>query len=128
MKGKRLSRILRGQTLVIALIILFVLLLIGFVFLGILNRNIIQANTAQQRTLSADLADAGVRYVQEQLLNNPLGADWRPAPTLPLIIEDGSNPPNIYTYPANPPPNSKALYAVDPDEYWIRPASLAVNQ
>lgn len=125
MKGKsRNNRFLQGQTLIIALIILFVLLIIGFVFLGILNRNIIQANTAQQRSLSADLADAGVRYVQEQLLNNPQGADWRPAPTLPLIIEDGSNPPNIYSYPAAPPPNNKPLYAIDPDYYWLRPASL----
>jgi hypothetical protein len=127
MKGNhRLNRTLRGQTLIIALIILFVLLLIGFVFLGILDRNIKQANTAQQRTLSADLADAGVRYAQEQLLNNPLGADWRPAQTLPLVIEDGSNPPNFYSTPPGPP-NNKALYAVDPDEYWIRPASIALN-
>jgi len=128
MKGTiRINRYLRGQTLVIALIILFVLLIIGFVFLGILNRNILQANTAQQRTLAADLADAGIRYCQEQLLNNPKGADWRPAPTLPLVIEDGSNPPNVYSYPTLPPPNSKALYAIDPDEYWTRPGALRVG-
>ncbi len=125
MKGKsRNNRFLKGQTLIIALIILFVLLIIGFVFLGILNRNIIQASNAQQRSLAADLADAGVRYAQEQLLNSPLGADWRPAPTLPLVIEDGATPPNIYSYPAKPPPNNVPLYADDPDYYWLRPASL----
>ena len=114
----------KGQTLVIALIVLFVLLLIGFVFLGILNRNIVQSNTSQQRSLAEDLADAGIRYSQDQLQNNPLGADWRPAPTLPLTIENNAVPPHLYSYPSDPPPNNAVLYTTDPDEFWLRPAPL----
>ena len=100
----------------IALIVLFVLLLIGFVFIGILNRNLVQTNTSRQRSLAADLADAGIRYVHTELLDNPLGADYRPAPTLPLTIQDsqGNSPPVV----AGP------LYTTDPDEYYLRPAPL----
>ena len=70
-----------GQTLIIALIILGVLLIVGFVFLGLVNRNIIQQTTSRQRTLSGELAEAGVRYCHQQLLTSELGADWHGAPT-----------------------------------------------
>jgi hypothetical protein len=109
----------RGQTLIIALIVLFVLLLIGFVFIGILNRNIVQANTSQQRSLAADLSDGGITYAQSQLLNNPLGADWRPVPTQPLVIESTTGV--ILTPPLL---SSGVVYSRDPDLYWIRPAPI----
>lgn len=70
-----------GQTLIIALIILGVLLIVGFVFLGIVNRNIVQQSTHRQRTLSGELAEAGIRYCHQQLLTSELGADWHGTPT-----------------------------------------------
>ncbi|HEY3780748.1 MAG TPA: hypothetical protein VGL56_06680 [Fimbriimonadaceae bacterium] len=108
----------RGQTLIIALIVLFVLLLIGFVFIGILNRNIIQANTSQQRSLAADLADAGITYAKSQLINSSQGADWNPVRTQPLIMQTltGASPALGSTNP---------VYAIDPDIYWIRPAAIS---
>lgn len=109
-----------GQTLVIALIVLFVLLLIGFVFLGILNRNIVQTAQSRQHTLAEELADAGIRYAREQLVNSPLGADWRPSATTPVAIvdKDGNQ------LPSSSQPNTTPWYSRDPDLYWIRPASL----
>jgi hypothetical protein len=91
----------RGQTLIIALIVLFVLMILGFVFLGIINRNILQANRSQQRSLAGDLAQAGVRYAHAQLLNSELGADWRPTATA-LLNATGNN-------------------TIDPDAYYLRP-------
>ncbi len=83
-----LSRERRGQTLIIALIVLGVLLVIGFVFLGIVNRNILSTARQQQRTVASDLAEAGIRYAHSQMLTSALGADWRGAPTLPISTSD----------------------------------------
>jgi hypothetical protein len=82
----------RGQTLVIALITLGVLLLLGFVFLGLINNNISSANRYGKRTVASDLAEAGARYVHEQMLSGELGADWRgrPTPPAPTLVDPTS--------------------------------------
>lgn len=90
----------RGQTLIIAMIILGLLLILGFVFLGIVDRNIKGSATAQTRSEANDLAEAGIRFAHAQLVDSPLGADWRGTP---------------YTFPANT--------TLDPDAYYLRPAS-----
>lgn len=72
-----------GQTLVIALLVLGILLVLGFVFLGVVGQNIRTAGRQQQRSVATDLAEAGVRFAHSQLLNSTLGADWRPAPPDP---------------------------------------------
>lgn len=87
-EGTIRGRSQRGQTLIMAIIILGVLLVIGFLFLGIINRNISFAGRAQQRSVATDLADAGVKYAHSQLLNSALGADWRPTATPPLNAKD----------------------------------------
>lgn len=74
----------RGQTLVIALIVLSVLLVLAFVFLGLINRNIRSTGTAQNRSLANDLAVAGINYAHAQMLTSELGADWRGTPTYTL--------------------------------------------
>jgi hypothetical protein len=99
------ARTQKGQTLVIALITLGILLLLGFVFLGLINNNIKSANRYKQRTVAEDLAEAGARYVHGQMLNGSLGADWRGLPTPPIAT--GTNP-NL---------------TQDPDALYLRPAS-----
>ena len=74
----RRSRI-GGQTLIIALLILGVLLIVGFVFLGLISRNIATQVRSNQRSVGNDLAEAGVRFAHGQLLRN--SADWRIALT-----------------------------------------------
>lgn len=70
-----------GQTLVIAMIILGVLLALGFVFLGIVGRNVQQSASNRQRSAAAELAEAGIRFAHQQLLHTNQGADYRPTPT-----------------------------------------------
>ncbi len=74
-----MRRTTRGQTLVVAIMILAVLLVLGFVFLGILNRNINQAGRSQNRSVGNDLGKAGVEYAHNQMQHSELRADWRPS-------------------------------------------------
>lgn len=68
----------QGQTLIIALIVMGVMLIVGFIFLGLVSRNVNQTRDQRNRTLATDLAEAGVRYCHRQLLNSEEHADWRP--------------------------------------------------
>ncbi len=80
MRATNLTRHSRqsGQTLIVALMVLGVLLILGTVFLGFISRGITTAARAQQRSVATDLAEAGVRYAHSQLMDTELGADWRP--------------------------------------------------
>jgi hypothetical protein len=84
-------RIQRGQTIIVALIILGLLLILGFVFLGIINRSIIGSARQQTRSAANDLAEAGIRYAHTQLLRSPEGADWRGQLRAPIADGVGSN-------------------------------------
>lgn len=94
-------RLRSGQTLVIALLVMGVLLVLGFVFTGIVSRNITQSSRAQQRTVANDLSDAGVRFAHYQLQNSLLGADWRPDATTPTTDAGGltRDPDALYLRP-----------------------------
>ncbi len=94
-----------GQTLVIALIVLGVLLSIGLVFLAIIAHNVTQTTVHRQRSEAFDLSTAGIRFAHHQLLYTADGADWRPDPTLATPV--GGNP-NITR---------------DPDILYIRPGT-----
>ncbi|MBX7133763.1 MAG: hypothetical protein K1X67_13905 [Fimbriimonadaceae bacterium] len=90
-----------GQTLIIAILVLGVLLILGVAFASIISRNITQSGRSQQRTLGGDLADAGIRYAHYQLLYSGLGADWKPSIT-----------------PLTPDPQG---FTKDPDALYLRP-------
>lgn len=92
-----------GQTLVIALIILGVLLAVGLVFLGIVGRNVQQTSFNRQRSAASDLAVSGIRFAHQQLLRTIAGADWRP--DLTQVQE------------------SPADYTRDPDILYLRPGT-----
>lgn len=77
-----------GQTLIIALIVLGILLLLGIVFLGVIGRNINTAGRLQQQSKATDLSEAGIRYAHTTMLNSPLGADWRGQATPPIGPRD----------------------------------------
>ncbi len=91
---------LRGQTLIIAILILGVLLILGLVFASLIYRNITNAAASQRRSVATDLSEAGIRYAHYQLLNSELGADWRPnvsAMTGPLT----KDPDALYLRPGS---------------------------
>lgn len=69
----------RGQSLIVAVIVMFVLLFIGAVFVGLVARNLLNSGRAKDTVSAAQFAEAGIQYANTFLQNSPLGADWRPA-------------------------------------------------
>ncbi|MCS7300100.1 MAG: type II secretion system GspH family protein, partial [Fimbriimonadales bacterium] len=89
----------RGQTLVVALLVSFVLLILGGVFITVIARNIINVRQARER-LSADyFAESGLQYAIDQLVRSEFGADWRP---IPDNITTPSDPDYFWLKPYNP--------------------------
>jgi len=111
-----------GQTLVVAIIILGLLLIIGFVFLGIIDHSIKTASFMQNRSATNDLSEAGIRYAHEQLLRSQLGADWRGQPT-PMIdstsvaVAGTTRDPDAFYL--RPPANTGATSIVWPGSSFI---------
>ena len=114
----------RGQSLIVAIITLFVMLFIGAIFVGLIARNIQNAGRAKDTRSAQMFAEAGVRYVDNILLNSPEGADWRPTP--PDVVDPrdpdaiylGSNDPGKGPYSRIDLGNGRALvrvsYMADP--------------
>lgn len=90
-----------GQTLIIAILILGVLLILGAAFASLLAQSIREASTATRRSQAGSLAESGIRMAHSQLLESPLGADWRPDP-----VDLGAGP-----------------QTVDPDALFLRPGT-----
>lgn len=67
----------RGQVLPVSIIILAVLLVLGFVFLGILNRNLQQGATGQKRSEAEDMARAAIDFTHKQFQYSEMRADFR---------------------------------------------------
>jgi len=78
-----------GQTLVIALSVMFLLFFIGALFVTLVARNLGRVATAGERTSATALAQSGLDWVNTQLTYSELGADWRPSPTWPTFINNG---------------------------------------
>jgi hypothetical protein len=114
-----------GQTLVIVLIIMFVLITLGFVVMLVLGREIAATGIARERNISDDLAQAGVRYAYSQLRFSEDGADWRPEPPQPVPADVLPNvPPGLG--PNSDPENPTATNP-DPDYFWLRRQGIPGN-
>lgn len=79
--GLRHHRTERGQSLIVAVIVMFVLFFLGAIFVGLVARNLFNAGRAQDTLSALEFAQAGIRNAEYNLQNSPDGADWRPAPT-----------------------------------------------
>lgn len=66
----------RGQTLIIALIIMGALLTIGLTLSGIIGSHLHNTVQSRKKNLAEELSDSGIRYLHKELINN--GADWQP--------------------------------------------------
>lgn len=92
----------RGQTLIVSVLVLAVMLILGLVFLGILNRNINQAARSGQRSIGNDLAQAGISYMHNQLVYSGSRADWRPSTVSLSTAGDVTRDPDaLYLRPAS---------------------------
>ena len=77
-QNRSTRRAQRGQSIVVALLVLLLLGLAGALFVTIVARNVLNAAHAS-RVLTADqYAHAGITFADAQLSNSLDGADWRP--------------------------------------------------
>ena len=69
-----------AQSLTVAIIVLFLLLFLGGLFIALISNSIRDTKRSGEGTASDKLADAGIKYLDDQLTRSPEGADWRPVP------------------------------------------------
>ncbi|HZO87941.1 MAG TPA: hypothetical protein VFB38_06335 [Chthonomonadaceae bacterium] len=91
----------RGQTLIVAIAVIFILLFIGGVFVAQVARNLVAAGRSRDVQDAQSLAEAGIQYCNTELTNSTEGADWRPAPTPPMVT------------------TADAFGTTDPDYFWL---------
>lgn len=106
--GKRNER---GQSLIVALVVLFALFFLGTIFVALVAHNLQNAGRARNLSVAEKLAEAGIRYCDYNLTNSNDGADWRP-PYQSLA----------QLYPGNP-----VLQNGDPDAIWISQGFSRIN-
>ncbi len=85
----------RGQTMVFAIAILFLVTLLGSVWVTLLVRNLARTTRHNQTDDALAQALAGLKYAARQFRESEEGADWRPRPSEPLWMEPriGAEPP-----------------------------------
>ena len=99
-----------GQSISVAVIVLFLLMFLGAVFIAIVAGNIKSAQRATAASTAGRFAEAGIKYLDEQLNTAPEGADWRPAPGCAFGVA-------VCT----------SVSVSDPDYLWLRPCTDANN-
>ena len=92
----------RGQSLVIALSVMFILVFLGTIFVTLIGRNLQSAFRSGDVLIARQMAEAGIRYADKMLTTSEEGADWRPEPD------------NLVSDPMN---------ILNPDFKWLRPYS-----
>ena len=102
----------RGQTLVIALAILFLLVLLGAIFVVMVIKNLQRVTRHTATDDSLTLAIAGLQYAAQQFQTSEEGADWRP--------RTGES---LWKTPAPRNAAEAALRLQDPDHTWLDPNS-----
>lgn len=78
----------RGQTLIVALAVLFILLFIGGFFVARVAGNLVNAARSVDTQGADTLAKAGLEFCNQQINTSPEGADWRPTPSTPISNSD----------------------------------------
>ncbi|MDW8051476.1 MAG: hypothetical protein RMJ83_03240 [Armatimonadota bacterium] len=95
-------RTARGQTLIVALLVSFALLIVGGVFIALIARNLLNVRQARERLSAEYFAESGLQFAIDQLVRSEFGADWRPIP------DNITNPE-------------------DPDYFWLKPYDPATG-
>ena len=83
---KTYHRTQRGQSIVVALLVLLLLGLTGALFVTIIARNLINQGHANRVQTADTYAAAGITYADAQLTNSIDGADWRPPLQFALAV------------------------------------------
>lgn len=104
-----------GQSLIVAIIVLFLLLFVGGLFITLVARNLQQARGAAQRSGASGFAEAGLRYLDDQLMKSPEGADWRSLPDDVPGDQNGDGDP-------------VDINRNDPDFFWLKEYNPATGE
>lgn len=129
---QRLSRRRRSreaaQSLTVAIIVLFLLLFLGGLFIALVVNNLRNVKTSANRSAADKFSEAGLKYLDDQLTNSPEGADWRPVPFVvdPGDFTVGADGRRNYISAdsnGNGVRNPEPLPTLDPDYEWLRPCS-----
>jgi len=81
--GRKNCKHQAGQALLIAVLIMMAILLVGALFVAIVNYNQQSSVRHSDMVAAQGLAEAGIRYADYMLQYSPAGADWRP-PFVPV--------------------------------------------
>ncbi len=108
----------RGQTLVIALMVMFILAVVAAIFIALVARNLFRSERFSNVDVVAQIAEAGIRYADKMLTSSEDGADWRPVPDNLGILVNPDNTPT--TDPPQPAPDWQMLRDRHPDFKWVR--------
>jgi len=79
----------RGQSIIVALLVLLLLGVAGALFVTIVARNLLNARHANRVVTADQYARAGITFADAQLSTSLDGADWRPP--LQFALSDGTN-------------------------------------
>lgn len=113
-----------AQSLTVAIIVLFLLLFLGGLFIALIVNNMRATGRSTQGNAADKLAEAGVKYLDDELTRSPEGADWRPVPFVADAADtDGNGNYDDQDTNANGIRNAEPLRTADPDYEWLRPCS-----
>lgn len=123
----RRRRLVAAQSLTVAIIVLFLLLFLGGLFIALIVNNLRNIREAGKGLGSEKLAEAGIAYLDDQLTKSPEGADWRPLPFVadPLDVDANGNYDDTDSN-GNGRRNAEPLRTNDPDFEWLKPCGLGV--
>jgi len=117
----------RGQTLILALAILFLMVVVAGIFVTMILRNLTRMTRQHSTDNALALAIAGIQHAAQQFRISPDGADWRPQISEALWATP--NPPVISVPCAGCPPqvdpdqdgtlDGNELRLLDPDYKWL---------
>ncbi|MBW3622459.1 MAG: hypothetical protein KY468_03510 [Armatimonadetes bacterium] len=115
-RPRRDRRGIAGQSIIMAVMVLFLLMFLGGIFIAVLRRNVNQTARHGEALNAQQLAEAGLEYADLQLSTGVEGADWRPEP----FFASNTGPANCSDV-QQPSTQDIARYQEDPDFRWIRP-------
>lgn len=119
----------RGQSIVVALLVLLLLGLAGALFVTIVARNLLNARHANRVVTADQYARAGITFAAAQLTNSMDGADWRP-PLQFKLANPPTEPRELTRYTAasaNLPSLTALPYSDDPDAKYLEAGFTRYN-
>jgi hypothetical protein len=119
----------RGQSIVVALLVLLLLGLAGALFVTIVARNVLNARHASRVVTADQYARAGITFADAQLSNSLDGADWRP-PLQYKLLNPPTEPRELARYnvaAANLPALTALPYSNDPDLKYLEAGFARYN-